>query len=383
MVATLIAVFMMFGSVMLVIAAAPVIIEETTGRSSDAGFVTAVFAAATVFTDLMMPRLLRTRAASWLLAVGIAVIATSAPFFVLAVESESVFMTYMASAVRGVGFALGSVTASLFVINLAPTEQRGRALGAYGVAATVPGIVAVSAGLLLLESAGMRATFGIAAALGLLGAVAAISGRHPRAAGARDTVVETGRILRRTLGIGSVRRPFLVSLIAMVGFGGIISFAPLALPSSGVGSAAVFLLIAGTSRAVSRWMSGALIDRRGATAPLVVGTFVTVAGSVFLIGERGTVPVIIAAVTIGAGLGIVMNAAYVAMLDAAEEGTVGVISVLWNLSIDGGVGLGALVLGVVAAASIDAVFLALPVIVALGLPFAVRAHRSDGGDPAG
>lgn len=292
-------------------------------------------------------------------------------------------MMYVASAARGVGFALGSVTASLFVINLAPKGQRGRALGLYGVAATVPGIVAVSAGLLLLESAGVRATFGTAAVLGLLGAVAAARGRHPRAVGASDPAVHTGRILRRTLGIATIRNPFVVNMIAMVGFGGIISFIPLALPSSGAGSGAVFLLIAGISRAVARWMSGAVIDRRGATAPLFVGTFVAVAGSVFLIGERGTVSAIIAAVAIGAGLGIIMNAAYVAMLNAAEEGTLGVISVLWNLSIDAGVGLGALVLGVVAAASIDAVFFALPVIIALGIPFAVRAHRSIGGNSPG
>ena len=134
--ATLVAVFFMFGSVMMVIAVAPVVIEETSGRSSDAGFVTAVFAAATVLTDLALPRLLHTRTASWLLAIGIVVIGASAPLF--AVGSDNVAVMLAASAVRGVGFALGSVTASLFVINLAPEAQRGRALGFYGVAATVP-----------------------------------------------------------------------------------------------------------------------------------------------------------------------------------------------------------------------------------------------------
>lgn len=379
--ATLVAVFFMFGSVMMVIAVAPVVIEETSGRSSDAGFVTAVFAAATVLTDLAMPRLLHTRTASWLLAIGIVVIGASAPLF--AVGSDNVAVMLAASAVRGVGFALGSVTASLFVINLAPEAQRGRALGFYGVAATVPAILAPSLGLILLDSFGVGSAFGVAGVLGLLGAVAAARGRSERAVDAGEEAAHSSRVLRSALANSSVRRPFLVSLIAMVGFGGIISYVPLVLPSSGAGSAAIFFLVAGTSRAVLRWTSGGVIDRRGATAPLLAGLLAAIAGSALLISDPGSVRAIVAALTVGAGLGIVLNAGYLAMIRAAAKGTLGAISALWNISIDAGFGLGALVLGVVAATSVDGVFIVLPLLMVIGLPVAVRAHRATSGDRAG
>lgn len=381
MTATVVAVFMMFASVMMVIAASAVVVEEASGRSGDAGFVIAFFSAATVLTDLGMPRLLRTRSASWLLAIGIAIITVSAPLFVAASHSAPAMM--VVSALRGVGFAFGSVTASLFVINLAPPEQRGRALGLYGVAATVPGIVAPSIGLLLLEAVGVGAAFGTAAGIGLLGFLAAVRGRDPRAVGAHDAALHEGRMLRRALALAAVRRPFIVSLVAMVGLGGVLAFVPLALPSSGAGSAAVFLLTAGVCRAVARWASGGLIDRHGATAPLLAGTAVTIVGFLFLIGERSALPAIIAAAAVGVGLGVVLNAGYLAMIHGAEKGTLGVISTLWNLSIDGGVGVGALALGVVAASSLDAVFVVLPLLVALALPVAWRAHSSTAAGGSG
>ena len=380
MLLTLTAVFAMFASVMMVIAVAPVVIEDASGRSSDAGFVTAVFSAATVLTDLLMPRLLTTRSGSWLLALGIGLIAVSAPIFAAGQTSPAIMMG--AAAVRGVGFALGSVTASLFVINLAPADQRGRALGYYGVAATVPGIIAPSVGLLLLDASGVWSVFAAAAALAAVGTIAAVAGHDVQANAAGKSVPKLRRILRRTLAKSTVRRPFITSLIAMVAFGGVISFAPLALPVSGFGSAAMFFFIAGVSRAVARWASGGLIDRRGPTGLLIIGVLLTAAGCLLLVGDRGTVEAIVAAVAIGAGLGVVFSAGYLAMIQAADEDSLGVISTLWNLSIDGGVGVGAFALGFVAAASIDAVFVILPIVVALGLPVAIRAHRARASDPA-
>lgn len=373
---TLAAVFLMFVSVMMVIVVSPIVIEGASGRTSDAGFVTAAFGAATVITDLFMPRLLHTRGGTWLLAVGLGVIAACAPLFALG--SDSPMLMLGASAVRGVGFGFGSVTASLYVVNLAPDQRRGRALAFYGIAATVPAIAAPSLGLLLLESSGVDVAFGVSAIIAFAGMFAAIAGRHRGSVGA-PPLAGAGRIVRRTLTIRAVRRPFAVSLIAMITFGGILSFAPLGLPSSGAGSAAVFFLVAGVARAAARWVSGGLIDKRGPTESLVAGTAVAIIGCVFLVGPRSTLPAIIAAVLIGIGLGIVLNAGYVAMIDAAEDGSLGVISSLWNLSIDGGVGIGALFLGLIAEVSIDAVFIALPITAALGLPIAAAAHKAATG----
>jgi predicted MFS family arabinose efflux permease len=370
---TLAAVFLMFVSIMMVIVVSPVVIEDASGRTSDAGFVTAAFSVATVITDLFMPRLLRTRIGTWLLAVGLVVIALSAPLFALG--SDNVTLMLAAAAVRGIGFGFGSVTASLFVVNLAPAGRRGRALAFYGLSATVPAVVGPSIGLVLLEAMGVDATFGISAAIATIGVVAAGIGRHERAVGAMSST-SIGRVLRSTIRLRAVRRPFIVSLVTMVTFGGILSFAPLGLPHSGAGSAAVFFLIAGAARAGSRWVSGGMIDKRGPTGPLLIGVVVVAVGCAFLVGPRDVVPAMVAAVLGGIGLGVVMNAGYVAMIDAAEDGTLGVVSSLWNLSIDGGIGVGALVLGLVADVSIDAVFVALPIAAALAVPSALAAYRA-------
>lgn len=370
---TLGAVFFMFSSVMLVITTSPVVIEDATGRSSDAGFVTAVFSAATVLTDLFLPRLLRMRAASWFLALGTLVIAASAPLFAMA--SESGFAMLAAAGLRGVGFGFGSVTASLFVVNLAPVARRGRALGYYGLATTIPAMAAPAAGLVLLEKFGIGATYAVAAVLAGFAALSAAAGRD-RGAVHPDETIAMGRGLLRTLSIVAVRRPFVVSLLSMFAFGGLLSFVPLRLPAGGAGSAAAFFLVAGLARATLRWVSGGVIDRIGPTGPLVIGMISLVVGGVVLLATPGVAAAMIAAVALGAGHGFVLNAAYLAMIKGGDKGNLPVVSTLWNLSLDGGAGLGALVLGVVAAFSVDAVFVVMPVLLVVAVPVALRAHAA-------
>src|SRR5205823_5302515 len=71
-------------------------------------------------------------------------------------------------------------------------------------------------------------------------------------------------------------------ILASCSFGGVITYAPVALPLEGLGSAATFLLVSGATRAASRWLAGILGDRFTARKVLVGGVLVSLAGLLVL-----------------------------------------------------------------------------------------------------
>ena len=375
MVMALVAVGLMFTGVFLAFPVAPKVVEAASGRKGDAGLVTAVFSGFTVLTQMVMPRMFRSRhvrkAFVWSqLLIGV-------PGVVFMVAGDNVALLLIATGIRGVGFGIASVLSALVVTARAVGGDRGRAFGYYGVAATVPGVFGSALGLFLEAEFGTSLTFAVVALVGVLAALAA-SGAGPVEVVPDSPGARTLNALRRP----GVRNPALVGLLMTLTFAGVISFAPIALSDSGLGSATIFFLLAGSARAVARWASGFGIDRWGPHRFLAPGALLVVVGALFLaIGDPAGM-IMTSAVLYGAGHGLVQNASFLAMMDRAADTDAGVVSTVWNLSIDGGVAVGGLLLGAVAAAgSIDLVFGLLPVIAAIALPIALWEARDASSEP--
>jgi len=191
----------------------------------------------------------------------------------------------------------------------------------------------------------------------------------------------------------ALRRPYmLVTFIAFLfvncSFGAAITYAPVALPARGLGTAATFLLVMGVSRTVSRWFSGRLGDVHPARAILVFGTALSLAG-IFTLGfsHITSILVLIAAALYGIGQGGVQTGAFIAMSDGGDGSNSSAISALWNIGIDLGSSMGGILLGLTAArygyaASIWVVFAVL----FIALPLFMRSAGSEdnlGGVTAG
>ena len=360
------AIVLMFFSVFLGVAFAP-IAAETAGRSSDAGLITGLFSATTVAAQLWMPRMLNSRHSPRIFqAAFVLLVLSNVPFVAW---SESSALLFTGSAVRGVGFGVTSVMASLLVANLAEPSRRGEMLAYYGVAATIPGISAPALGLYLQAEYGLTVP-------SVLSAVTAVGGLSI----ALTLSFRTGEARRAGGLLGALRNrsvllPFLVSVAANVAFGGLISFVPLVLTGPGIESASLFFLGTGIWRALGRWQSSRLADRRRPVSLLTAGPLLAIPGAVALAAGSG-VWFLVAAALLGIGIGVIQNISYLAMLDAVEPHSYGLVATLWNISLDGGVMVGALGLALLEqAASLTAVLWALVVIFIAGAPVATMAAR--------
>jgi predicted MFS family arabinose efflux permease len=340
---------------------APVLAERS-GPHGAAGAATAALFVGAVIGELLSPWLMSSWKASRLLIAGQLLIAVASLAFAL--PHLVAWEVLAAAGLRGVGMGVAIVVCVVIVSELSPPHRRGRSIGLFGLALSAPGVFLPSIGVWLLAAGRVDVTAIIATLAGLCGAF--LGTRLPR----RD-VAASGVTTNL---IGALRQPGLLTLfvgfvLVCSSFGGVITYAPVALPAVGLGSSAAFLLVAGIARAVSRWVAGVIGDRQPARLVLAGGIVLSLFGLVALAIRGGPALVLIAAGLYGLGFGTVQTAAYLAMTgrSAASYGTA--VSALWNSGIDMGGSLGGVFLGLSAAQfGYTAAIWVVPVVVLLSLP---------------
>jgi predicted MFS family arabinose efflux permease len=318
----------------------PVLVERH-GPHGAAGAATASLFFGAVVGELLSPWLM-TRWSSTRLLIG-GQLLYAVPSLVYVVPAATTGPMLVAAGLRGLGFGVSIVVSVALVAELSQPHRRGTAIGYFGLALSVPGVVLPSLGVSLVEAGRTDVVAVIAFLSGLVGAGLAVLLPLSSAAG----IPGAGNL------IAAVRRPGLLALFAgfvivSCSFGGVFTYAPVALPADGLGSAAVFLFIAGGCRAGSRWLAGVLGDRRPARLVLMGGIALTLVGLVALAVPGGPIAVLIAATAYGTGYGTVQTAVYLIMAERGDASW-GPISALWNSAIDLGASLGGVLLGVSAA----------------------------------
>jgi predicted MFS family arabinose efflux permease len=275
------------------------------------------------------------------------------------------------SAVRGVGFGIITVTGSAVVAHLVPTARRGAAVGAYGLAVAVPNLVLLPASVAVADRWG----FGWVFAVGALPVVATpFAYAVGRALGPADRpAAGAPRLDRRTA--WAVARPTAVLFAVTMAGGGLLTFAPQVLDSSG---ASWVLLVLRVGTAACRWGAGHLSDRHGAErflAPLLLlgatGLCLCAWGAQRG-GDLGLM--LLGAALAGVAYGGLQNLTLVVAFHRVDRAHIPVASAGWNIGFDGGTATGAVTMGAMATASgFGAAFLALAVVCVAALPLCLPA----------
>lgn len=338
----------------------PVLVERH-GPHGVAGAATASLFFGAVVGELLSPWLM-TRWTSTRLLIG-GQLLYAVPSLVYVIPAVTTWPMLVGAGLRGLGFGVSIVVSVALVADLSQPHRRGTAIGYFGLALSVPGVVLPSLGVWLVEAGRTDVAAMIAFLTGLVGAGLAILLPLSSAA----ATVGAGNL------IDASRRPGLLVLfvglvVVSCSFGGVFTYAPVALPADGLGSAAVFLFIAGASRAASRWLAGVLGDRHPPRLVLLGGVALTLLGLVALAVPGGQIAVVVAATAYGTGYGAVQTAVYLVMAEPGGAGW-GPISALWNSAIDLGASLGGVLLGVFAARyGYAAAIWVMPAVILISLP---------------
>ena len=340
----------------------PITVTTATGNASIAGTVTAAVALFTVVAEL--------RTAGWMARFGpITVLRVALVVEMVAMAGFAEFQTLPAMLVFGglvgAGFGTVATVTAATVGSFVPTARQGEAIGYYGLAASFPGIVAPPAAVVLLSTYGAQAVFWLGALACLAAIVIAVRLRLPTGAGLRQP---PGRMLDAVTD-GRALLIWLAFVLTTITYGAVVSFSLLLLGARGLGSAPVFLLVFGITRAATRVLSGRVIDRRG-DSWLTWVSLAAMAVGLLLLPFRVPLLTMAGAILYGAGFGVIQTGTFVAMMGRVDRSRAGHVSGLWNMAVDAGFGLGTLVLAPVAArVGYVAMFWILPalVVVSVGL----------------
>lgn len=325
-----------------------------------AGLATSAMLVSTVVCQLTVPMLLRRFGTGPVMCVGLATLGAPTPALLL---GTGIGPLLAVSVVRGLGFAILTVTLPLVATEVSPRERHGAAIGLYGLAIAVPQLVMVPVGLALTEAGGFEwvAWLGVAPLLALP-FVRQLATRPPPLAvqdasaedigDAVETAVPSTTVQQRTRrgvpGLASVTAVLLTSTLAG---GGILTILPVQRPGA---SAAWALVAFGITAALVRWAVGLMADRRGTRSLLawgIVGNVIGLAVVAFgatSAGVTGDVLVVLGAFVFGCGYGAVQNLTLLIGFAIAGEQRARA-SAVWNASFDLGTAIGALLVGSVAA----------------------------------
>ena len=271
------------------------------------------------------------------------------------------------SLVRGLGFAIVVVAVGAMAAMAIPEQRRGEGLGALGVVAMLPAVIALPLGVLLVGRVGYPVVF-VAAAASAVMAVAVV----PRQA--KDTAGATHpRGLLAGMRRPALLRPTLVFAATAVAGGVVVAFLPGAV-AGGVAVSALFVQSATATAA--RWLAGRHSDRHGAAGLLMPAVVVSAVGMGLTALTGSGVAVVAGMAVFGAGFGVAQSASLNTMLERVHRSQYGAVSAAWNAAYDLGWGAGAMGIGlVVAGAGYPAAFAATAMLVLAALPLARRARK--------
>jgi MFS family permease len=331
----------------LLLSVTPMYAAAAGAGGAGAGMTTGVLLLGTVGAELASSYLIRRYGYRPVLAAGAVLLGT--PSLVLLTHASLVAVA-VASVIRGFGFGLGTVVLDTLAALLVPPDRRGEGLGLFGVFATVPGVVALPAGVWLAGNFGYSIVVVLTAVTALvpLLVLAWLPGRPTgsQAVSAGQAGQPEGQATGLLAGLrrfGQLRSA-LIFAVSTVAAGVVVSFLPLA---SGVSRnvAAIGLLAQALTATVSRWWAGRRGDRVGHGRLLIPALTIASLGMAGLIWLASPIAVITGMCLFGAGFGVLENATFALMIDRMPPAGLGTASAIWNLAYDGGYGAGPAVFG--------------------------------------
>jgi predicted MFS family arabinose efflux permease len=336
-----------FSGYAALLATAPFWAVNGGATAAGSGLVNGVLLAATVLAQLAVPRALVSWGTGRVLVAGLLLLGVPAPAYLL---SDGLGWVLGLSAVRGLGFGILTVVGSTVVAHLVPAGRRGAAIGVYGLAVAVPNLLLLPGSVPVVDRWGFGPVFW-AAALPVLGVPPALRlARVLRDAGHVQPVgADEGPPVRLRALSGIVPPTVVLFSVTMAG-GAVLTFAPQLTDSA---TAALVLLIMGITAALSRWLIGALADRRGARpfiAPILTCAAAAMAVCAWAVAREQGVVLIAAATALGLCYGALQNLTLVVAFAAVGPQQLPAASAVWNIGFDTGTASGAVLAGVLATA---------------------------------
>jgi MFS family permease len=197
--------------------------------------------------------------------------------------------------------------------------------------------------------------------------------------GLPDREPDTGKPVGVVSGLrtGGLVRPAVVFATTALAAGIVVTFLPLAVPSAYASIVAVALFVQPAASTAARWMAGRYGDRHGAARLVLPALLLSAAGMLITALTGSPVAVVAGVAVFGIGFGVAQNATLSLMYARVPASGYSTVTALWNLAYDGGMGVGAVGFGALAAwTGYPGAFAVTAVLMLAALAPAIRDRRT-------
>ncbi|WP_172135857.1 MFS transporter [Adlercreutzia sp. ZJ473] len=296
---------------------------------------------------------------------------------------------------HGVAYGMCSTAITTVVTSMVPRERKGEGVGYYMLSVTLGSAVGPSIGIFVSTSYDFRLLFALAAATAAAALLGALTLRVPKegAKGAKgaEPAASDARSGARSAGAGGGRGatalasrvlelPVLpISLVCglvFFGYSSLLTFlTPYAASLGLVQAASFFFVVYALIMFVTRPFTGRTFDRRGARCVMVPAFLSFALGMVVLGLAHAGWMILLAALFLGFGVGTVQSSGLAMAVRATPDARLSLANSTFYICLDVGVGVGPVILGMLApAVGYESLFLIMAAValVALGLFFLVE-----------
>jgi MFS family permease len=305
------------------------------------GVVTGVFALTAVVGRPIAGRFADARGRRMVVVIGLLLAALGGAVYLIPAGVPGLIVARL---ILGVGDGWMFTAGAVWMVDLAPQDRRGQAIGIFGLAIWGGLAVGPVIGETLLSAGGYDAVWAFAAAAPLVGAL--LARRVP------DAHVGTGpvpRSERAPLLPRAVRVPGIALALANIGYGTVVGFLVLHLAHRGIAHGATAFTAFAASVVLTRLALGRLPDRLGPQVT-ALGAFLAETTGLVLIGLAHVWWVAgVGAVVMGMGFSLLFPSLALIVMDRTGEEGRGAAMGAFTAFFDVGVGVGAPLAGAVAA----------------------------------
>lgn len=247
--------------------------------------------------------------------------------------------------VLGAGEGTVFTAGSAWIVDLAPTDRRGRVIGLYGLAVWSGLSIGPLFGELLQHNAGYTPVWIFAGVAPLLGALIALRVPDPFRPGPWLEHEHHSLIAREAVVPGAALA------LGSIGYAAVATFVVLHLDARGVGHGALVFGAFATMVVLTRLVGGDLPDRVGPARVAVAAALVEAAGLTTIAFARSLPVALVGALAMGAAFSLLYPSLSLIVVNQVSEARRGAALGTFTAFFDAGVGLGAPLAGAAAALS--------------------------------
>lgn len=386
-----------YASFYILLGTVPLYVKHVGGSELEVGLVVGIFSAVSLCVRMPLGRACDEKGKRPFMLVGAAVLVLCG--FVYS-QALSVSALIASRALHGIGWALFGTAVYALVAETIPEARRGEAMGYYGISSNIAMALGPAIGFAILQGEHFGAVFALSSAMAVLALLLTAALREQRmagamgvaqegAAGARPQVPAESCCERRAQGLGaqpgpacpdctaraadqrihadhrhrahadphagpkhhpmlerSALLPSIVMGVVTISYSAIISFLPLYAKANGVENPGFFFTVYALSLVASRTFTGRLSDRYGRAAVILPGIgLIAVALMLAAPLARGVAGVGLIGALFGMGFATVQSSIMAMIADRAAPGHRGAAMGTYMTALDLGIGLGAMLCG--------------------------------------